>query len=82
LGLRGHTAEAVLLNHTGFVELSVMCVCVRERERERERDCGCMRVKAKRTVGMSVCITPPVTFTHGGNEAVMAASMWIWLIFK
>jgi len=78
LGLRGHTAEAVLLNRTGFVELSVMCVCMCV----RERDCGCVRVKAKRTVGMSVCITPPVTFTHGGNEAVMAASMWIWLIFK
>lgn len=80
MGLRGHTAEAVLLNHTGFVELSEMCE--RERKNERERLWVYARVKAERTVGMSVCITPPVTFTHGGNEAVMAASMWTWLIFK
>lgn len=50
MGLRGHTAEAVLLNHTGFVELSVMCV------RERE----IVGVKAESTVGMSVPYALPL----------------------
>lgn len=81
MGLRGHTAEAVLLNHTGFVELSVMCVREREIESERDRNCGC-EYREHSGHECTVCITPPITFTHGGNEAVMAASMWTWLIFK